>query len=789
MLLKIILFRWLPNCKPKLARILSAYAKRTADSGKLKKAIELYKEAIELPLTSSWPLVELARLVTDVKYQMELYQRAIQIDNNPWAHIKLAQLWLNEENYKLVEQTILQLKSCDFRSYQPNAINLITQQLKELEASINQLKTRSNLDNLINKKTTETQPFFRTLTGNLLFFAPHAPDFDQSSGGKRFLEILKILRTQLKYNVFFITSEVIHPKHLNELQAIGIRVISTRNPAQILRQLKTQFHNFDCAFFAWWTAGEHYIPLVKEIFPDIKIIVDSVDIHWVREERGKCSSKEKKEREKSVYLSSDLVFVVTEEDRKHLIDECGSRINVKILSNIHREEVSKFQDGKNLIFIGGFNHPPNIQAAINSARIFRRFVQETNLKIKLYIVGHNPPKQVQMLHDGVNIIVTGQVERPEYYLNDSRALLAPLTWGAGIKGKICQAVMNKVPVITTDIGNEGINFKNLQEAFIANSDDDFISYLKLLFSLDSKFLFELTQNAFKKVIALTSEENARIVLETTLSPKPVVISILTHNNSTLLRKCVKSIINKTLYPNYKIVITANGCSDNTDAVVSYLIERYPDIDIEYIKKAENDFFLRPTNEVFEKYRNYDVVLLNDDVEIISKCWLTQLNLAAYSAGYISCAGGKTLYPDGTLYSGGTKLLIDGDIVQMVEKDSPDKEIYNKLSYADYLSGCLLYMRRDAINKIGFFDERFYPMYFEEKDWQYRGLLKGYKNMYEPKCVSIHEGGATAGPLKEKYAKINLVKFTDKYQEVKLDVFGYLEGAASKQNNTSLSPES
>lgn len=789
MTVPLILFRWLPRCKPKLARVLAAHGKQAANSGNLTKAIKLYKESVGLPLTSSWPMVELAKLISDTASQIELYKKAIKIDNNPWAQLNLARIWLSQENYALAEQTIIKLKSCPLNAYQTDTVKLITQQSKELEASISLLKNQSNFSKLINKKTKDAKPFFSPVFRNLLFFAPHAPDFDQSSGGNRLLEILKILSIGLKYNVFFVTSATINQKHLDALEAIGVQVARTQNPSQLLKQLKSQGTNFECAFFAWWAVGEHYIPIVKEMFPDIKILVDSVDIHWVREERGKCSSKERKEREKNVYLSSDLVFVVTEEDRKHLIDECGSRINVKILSNIHREEVSRFQDGKNLIFIGGFNHPPNIEAAISSARIFRRFVEETKNKVKLYIVGHNPPKQVQMLHDGENIIVTGQVERPELYLSASRALLAPLTWGAGIKGKICQAVMNKVPVITTNIGNEGINLKNLQEAFIANSDDEFITYLKLLYSLDSKFLFELTQNAFKKVIAITSAENAKTVLETTLQPKPVVISILTHNNSTLLRKCVKSVIKNTLYPKYKIVITGNGCTDNTDAVVAYLIERYPDIDIEYIKKTKNDFFLRPTNEVFQKYKSHDVVLLNDDVEILSKCWLTQLNIAAYSAGYIACAGGKILYPDGTLFSAATKLLINGDIVQMVEKDSPDKEIYNKLSYADYLCGCVLYMRRDAINKIGVFDERFYPMYFEEKDWQYRGLLKGLKNIYEPKCVSIHVGAATSGPLKEKYIKTNLVKFTDKYQGIKIDVFGYLKDVAPQQNSISFSPGS
>lgn len=733
---------------------------------------KLVENALSFSFKKSEGLVELAKLVRDQDSQIELYQRAIKIDKNPLAQLNLAKIKFSKKNYQAATRSVNQLKAFLAGKKSGASDNLIVEALK-LEIEIQRASQCSGNLALLKQRKQECRSLFLPQTKSILCFAPRAPEFNQNSGGNRLFEILKILRTQLKYDVVFMTCEATEPEHVEALESLGIRVVVTWDISKSLKALKSEGRDFEWAIVCWWTAGQVFIPEVRSVYPAIRIIVDSVDIHWVREERGNCSSNEKKQAEKNVYFSSDLVWVVTEEDRKHLIKECGTRVNVKLLSNIHREEVNSFQGSKDLCFIGGFNHPPNIDAAVNSAKIVKRFVRETGADVKLYIVGHNPPKEVRELHNGKNIFVTGQVECPQKYLKKSRALIAPLTWGAGIKGKICQAVMNKVPVITTDIGNEGIDLINQKEGFIANSIEEFITCLKLIYSLDDRFLADLTERAFLKVNSITSEENARRSLETTFKPRSVVISILTFNNAKLLLKCVKSVIEKTLYPNYKIVITANGCVDDTEKQVSKLIETYPNVKIELIKKRRNEFFIRPNNEIFSKYKNCDVVLLNDDVEVLTKCWLTQLNLAAYSAPNIACAGGKNLYPDGTLYAHGSKILFEQKIVEMKNQDIPDRNCYNTPGYVDYLPGCLLYIRRDAILRIGDLDELFYPMYFEEKDWQYRAHLQGLKTIYEPKCVAIHVGAATSGKFKAKYIAQNCIKFRNRYSGVKFKEFGYL----------------
>lgn len=80
------------------------------------------------------------------------------------------------------------------------------------------------------------------------------------------------------------------------------------------------------------------------------------------------------------------------------------------------------------------------------------------------------------------------------------------------------------------------------------------------------------------------------------------------------------------------------------------------------------------------------------------------------------------------------------------------------------------MRRDAIERVGCLDELYYPMYYEESDWQYRAHLQGLKSIYTPKCVVTHIGSATAKSDAKKYIQINRKKFTKRFKDCNIEQF-------------------
>lgn len=750
--------------------LIARQAYKRRESGDVAGALGLYKLATRMALVEGWPFVKMADLIDNPDQKLKLYKKAIQIDNHSWAYTGTIRILLSRDQLAAAESVFNDLK----RTLPTTCWKNCSATLEEVDRIEKLLKAYQDFAHFSKASNATPEQLAKKIflkgNKNILFFSPEAPNYDQSSGGNRLYEILKILQTDLEYQVYFFTHNLIDKRYEKALRSMGVKVFCSRSLMDELTYLKRDGVHFTHVFFAWWDMGEAYISRVRALFPDIIILVDSVDIHWVREERGGISTPERKNREKQVYLSSDVVFVVTEEDKSHLLKECGNRVNIKILSNIHKETNKKFNRGKDVVFVGGFRHTPNIQAAIDSHRIFKRFIREHSTDAKLYIVGHNPPKEVLDLHDGKRVFVTGYVPELRPYLNQSRVMIAPLTWGAGIKGKICQAIAHKVPVITTEIGNEGIGLQNMKDGWLAKSDDEFIAALKMVYSLSDSYLDSLTKEAFKKIKALTSVSHAKAVLARTLQAKPVVISILTYNKAKLVENCVRSVIQNTVYPNYKIVVTINGCQDNTEKIIRKLMREFPSVDLTYVKNKKNEFFIRPNNRILKKYKDCDIVLLNNDVEIKTKCWLTQLNLAAYSAGYIACAGGKILFPDGRLAEAGSYLNSEGLGENLGLGASVSNPKFNRPYYSGYVSGCLLYMRRDAIESVGLLDELYYPMYYEESDWQYRAHLKGFKSIYTPKCVVMHIGGATAKSDAKKYMDINRIKFKKRFKDSNIERF-------------------
>jgi len=620
---------------------------------------------------------------------------------------------------------------------------------------------------------------------NLLYFSPIAPDYDMSSGGNRLLCILDILKNHLKYNVWFMCNGFKHIRHIKKLQQINIPVYlpDIKNNKYLDIYIKEAqkkniiFHN---AIFSWYDMADQYIDIVKFNYPNIKIIVDSVDVHWIREQRGKNSNMlnishqallANKEKEKGVYKKSDVIFVVTKNDQQFVKEEIGINSNIKILSNIH-EKINLTKKINNILFIGNYDHTPNIDAAKQCIIIYEKFQQTKEYKKlqhkpKLFIVGPNSKKLNISNITNKNIVLMDHVEDLNKIYEQCCILLAPLNWGAGIKGKICDCAMCKMLIVTSPIGNEGINLTDNINGSIANNIDEFVFKLQYIYSITTEQKDKIGLLGQNHIHNIVSKEAAINVLKNTLRDKHIVISIISFNNKNRLFKCLLSILNNTTYTNYTIVITDNSTSDDIKNSIDDFITTYDSLSkIKYYKNTQNEYFIIPNNRIMldKNYENSDIVLINDDIEIIEKNWLTYMYSSAYSSNDICCVGGKTIFPDGRLAEAGAELYNDGYGRNIGRYENPDKPEYNYSRYVGYCSGCLLYMKKNIIKKLGVFDEKFYPMYYEDSEWQYRCHIHGYKTLYDHRVKAIHDEGSSAGNNidsgAKKYQETNRIKFLE-----------------------------
>ncbi|MFL0581105.1 glycosyltransferase [Solibacillus silvestris] len=315
----------------------------------------------------------------------------------------------------------------------------------------------------------------------------YVPHFDRDAGSRCTYSYLKLF-VKMGYKVVFIGDNFYkHEPYTSDLQARGIEVLYGDEYAQnIEKWFKDNKDFINYVYLNRPHISIKYIDMVKK-HTDAKILYFGHDLHYLRELRNYeieknpellKSSAKWKEIEFELFNKADVVHVVGSYEQEVLMQELGDKPIRNIPLFMFSEEEYKpltldFNERKDILFVGGFNHKPNYDGVLWFLNEVFPNIKEKNPEMKFYIVGSNPPDDIQRLQSD-DIIVTGYVtdEQLEQYYKKSRVVVVPLRYGAGVKGKVVEAIYHQVPIVTTDIGAEGL--KDIEQAvLIAITSDEF----------------------------------------------------------------------------------------------------------------------------------------------------------------------------------------------------------------------------------------------------------------------------------------------------------------------------
>ena len=233
----------------------------------------------------------------------------------------------------------------------------------------------------------------------------------------------------------------------------------------------------------------HWLDTIREFAPSAVVAYDTVDLHWLRETRRSGSESSSLETastngtigspigpkaealrqiELAMIRATDTTLVVTDSERAQVERDVPSA-NVLVVPNVHEIEslVAPPEDRSGILFVGGFEHPPNSGAAIRLVKEVMPAVWRELGDVPVTIVGPDPPPEVQALAAPL-VEVTGWIEDLKPLLDHAKLMVAPLRYGAGLKGKVTQAMAVGLPVVTTPIGAEGI--ENHEECILVAED-------------------------------------------------------------------------------------------------------------------------------------------------------------------------------------------------------------------------------------------------------------------------------------------------------------------------------
>ena len=300
----------------------------------------------------------------------------------------------------------------------------------------------------------------------IVFIDHYVPFFDKDAGSRSTFMYVKAM-VALGYNVKFLGANFFpHQPYTQVLQDLGVEVLyGDRFARNWAKWFKENAKFIDTIYLHRPHITEDFIDELSALTPRPKLVYFGHDLHFVRAQRQfevthdiafQKESEDWYRREMAILDQVDLVLFPSDQEVMRVQQE-KSGITVKQLPLFQLKAPPRYvQTGRvGMLFVGGFNHTPNVDGLLWFVRQVLPSVSTEG--ITLHIVGSAAPQEVLDLA-GDNIIVHG-------YLSDSeltslyqtcRLSIVPLRYGAGVKGKVLEAMQAGVPIVTTPIGAEGI---------------------------------------------------------------------------------------------------------------------------------------------------------------------------------------------------------------------------------------------------------------------------------------------------------------------------------------------
>ena len=258
--------------------------------------------------------------------------------------------------------------------------------------------------------------------------------------------------------------------------------------------------------------------------PVTSTVYDMVDIHHLRYQRAMqlepSRFSNKKNFYKFLYLEkkaskkADLVITVSRDEEEYM-QRFTDKDKLLTISNIHYPkktigEVPSFYERKNILFVGSI-HPPNIDAVHYLINDIMPIVWQKDNTIRVDIVGNLKDTINSDILKNSMVTFHGYMPDMENFLLKSKIMVAPLRYGAGVKGKIGQAFEYFLPVITSGIGAEGMLLENNKNALIADNKEDFAQAILTLYR--DKNLWNKLQSFSEESLAPFSSKNLENQIE------------------------------------------------------------------------------------------------------------------------------------------------------------------------------------------------------------------------------------------------------------------------------------
>jgi glycosyltransferase involved in cell wall biosynthesis len=263
--------------------------------------------------------------------------------------------------------------------------------------------------------------------------------------------------------------------------------------------LRDHASQYDLIYVTRYGVAREVLKHVREHAPGTKVAFSLADLHFLREAREAAhgsakytfeGAKTTREAELEVVRESDITLSYSDTElavlESHLLDKSKLARLPWVVQTQAAEHLPNFAERDTILFVGGFRHPPNVAAATFFAREVMPLIAKRGANAVFEIVGSHPP-----------VRVVGYAHSLDPHFNRARAFVAPLSTGAGLKGKVVEALARGVPCVLSNVALEGTGLADGTDALLAQTPQEWASAVCSLF--DEPLLWERLHKSALKV--------------------------------------------------------------------------------------------------------------------------------------------------------------------------------------------------------------------------------------------------------------------------------------------------
>jgi glycosyltransferase involved in cell wall biosynthesis len=349
------------------------------------------------------------------------------------------------------------------------------------------------------------------------------PEFDRQGGERRIWHLIEFLR-EAGWSVTFVAqSGSTNDRYARMLQQAGVATYAGAAPDVVEEVIRSG--RFDLALLAFWQTAEQYLPIIRTRTPNTRIVVDSIDLHFLRNARRLLQRSadnrprllgpeygEEMVRELNVYAAADAVLAVSQKEADQINDLVLDRTfahMVPLAEDFVPSAIPR-ADRRSILFLGNFSHPPNVEAvAYLCQQVLPRVDPALLAEHPVQVVGNALDDRIRRYGSSLeNVHMVGWVPSVLPYLEHARISVIPLLYGAGTKTKLIQALMVGTPTVTTSVGTEGLNVRDGEHVLVADSPAEFAGAIERLLT-DADLWKQLAARGVEHVQQLHGREAVR----------------------------------------------------------------------------------------------------------------------------------------------------------------------------------------------------------------------------------------------------------------------------------------